>query len=117
MAGYEQIVGDANEVTVSGLDRSFSRPDPSELTAIASRRGALAGINLDFTTPPRTEILSLHPTSNGMSISRYLGRFCRAGSGMRRRCGACADVCARWRQSRDKMAISMGSRKERHGDA
>ena len=42
---------------------------PRELTAITSRRGALAGLDLDFTTPPRTEILSLHPTSNGMSHS------------------------------------------------
>ena len=54
MAGYEQLVGDANEVALCGLDRSFSRPDPSELTAITSRCGALAGLDLDFTTPPRT---------------------------------------------------------------
>ena len=95
-AGYgrlrEQLVGKANEVALSGLDRSFSRPDPSELTAIASRRGALAGLDLDFTTPPRTEILSLHPTTNGMSISgtwvasAVPGAACGGDAELRGRC-------------------------------
>ena len=117
MSGYEQLVGKANEVALRGLDRSFPRPDPSRanrhhLAPWRSRRPR-----------PRLHDAAAHldplaaPHQQRHESFRYVGRFFRAGSGMRRRCGACADVCARGLQSRPQMAISMGSRKECHGDA
>ena len=96
MSDYEQLIFNENEVTLRGLDRSLPLPDPCELTAIASRRGALAGLDLDFTTPPRTEILSLHPTTNGMShsgtwvASAVPGAACGGDAELRRRCARAA---------------------------